>query len=147
MIAVIQRVSRAAVYVDGEAIARIGCGLQILLGVMHDDDESDVEKLVRKIVALRIFPNEAGKMGRNVLQVGGEALVVSQFTLAGEIKKGNRPDFTAAMKPQDAEALYEAFVAAMRAHLPVSTGKFGAMMEVEIHNDGPVTIIADSKRL
>ncbi len=147
MIAVIQRVSRSSVSVEGKEIAHIGRGLQILVGVMHDDDESDVQKLVRKIVALRIFPNEAGKMDRNVVQIGGEALVVSQFTLAGRIKKGNRPDFSEAMKPQEAEALYEAFVAAMREHLPVSTGRFGAMMEVEIRNDGPVTIIADSKRL
>jgi len=118
-----------------------------LLGVMHDDSEADIPKLVKKIVNLRIFPNEAGRFDRSLLDIGGEALVVSQFTLAANVKRGNRPDFTQAMEPKRAEELYEAFVKELAKKVPVQTGQFGAMMEVGIINDGPVTIVVDSKKL
>ncbi len=147
MIALLQRVRESWVRIDGIEVARIGRGLNILLGVMQGDTSEDIEKLVRKIINMRIFPNDAGKFDKNILQIGGEALVVSQFTLAANIKKGNRPDFTAAMPPTEAERLYEEFVATLRRHIPVQTGRFGAMMEVGIINDGPVTIIADSRQL
>jgi len=147
MVALLQRVSKSWVKVDGKEIARIGKGLNILLGVMHDDNEEDVAKLVKKIVNLRIFPNEAGKFDRSLLNVGGEALVVSQFTLAAELKRGNRPDFTRAMEPKRAEELYETFVSELAKRIAVKTGKFGAIKEVGIINDGPVTIVMDSKKL
>ena len=147
MVALLQRVRESWVRIEGKEVARIGRGLSILLGVVQGDSEEDIAKLVKKIVNMRIFPNEAGKFDKNILQIGGEALVVSQFTLAANIKRGNRPDFTAAMPPAEAENLYEMFVAALREHIPVQTGKFGAMMEVGIVNDGPVTIIADSRQL
>jgi D-tyrosyl-tRNA(Tyr) deacylase len=135
------------VKIEGEEIAHIGKGLNILLGVMDEDDEEDIAKLVKKIVNLRIFPNEAGKFDRSLLDVGGEALVVSQFTLAANVKRGNRPDFTRAMEPKRAKELYEAFIAELAKKVSVQTGRFGAMMEVGIVNDGPVTIIIDSKKL
>ncbi len=147
MVALLQRVRESWVRIEDKEVARIGRGLSILLGVVQGDSEEDIAKLVKKIVNMRIFPNEAGKFDKNILQVGGEALVVSQFTLAANIKRGNRPDFSAAMPPAEAKKLYEAFVAALREHIPVQTGKFGAMMEVGILNDGPVTIIADSRQL
>ena len=147
MVAVIQRVSSSWVKVGDKEIARIGKGYNILLGVIEGDTQEDIEKLVKKIINLRIFPNEAGKFDKNIFQIGGEALVVSQFTLAGKIKKGNRPDFTNAMKPDSAKKLYEKFVQKLSEHIPVQTGEFGAMMEVGIMNDGPVTIIANSKEL
>ncbi len=147
MVAVIQRVIGSWVEVEGKEIARIAKGYNILLGVIEGDTDEDIEKLVKKIVNLRIFPNEKGKFDKNILQIQGEALVVSQFTLAGKIKKGNRPDFSAAMKPNEAKKLYEKFVERLGEHIPVQTGEFGAMMEVGIINDGPVTIIANSKEL
>ncbi|QOR61357.1 D-aminoacyl-tRNA deacylase [Sulfurovum sp. ST-21] len=147
MIALIQRVEKSWVKVNGEQIAAIGRGYNILLGVMEGDTYEDVTKLVRKVLALRIFPNEEGKMDRNIVQVVGEVLVVSQFTLAGRIKKGNRPDFTGAMEPKGAKTLYELFIEVLSRELTVASGEFGAMMEVGIVNDGPVTIIADSKTL
>ncbi len=148
MIALIQRVSRSSVTIDGETVAEIGQGLTILLGVLRGDDRSDVEKLAVKIPHLRIFSDEAGKMNRSLLDIGGEALVVSQFTLAGNVKKGRRPSFDAAMPPKEAKELYEDFCDALRgAGVGVETGRFGAMMEVEIVNDGPVTFIVDSKAL
>ena len=147
MVALLQRVHESWVKVDGQEIGRIGKGLNILLGVMHDDSEADIPKLVKKIVNLRIFPNEAGRFDRSLLDIGGEALVVSQFTLAANVKRGNRPDFTQAMEPKRAEELYEAFVKELAKKVPVQTGQFGAMMEVGIINDGPVTIVVDSKKL
>ena len=147
MVALLQRVSASWVRIDGKEIARIGQGLSILLGVIQEDSEEDIAKLVKKIVNMRIFPNEAGKFDKSILQIGGEALVVSQFTLAANIKRGNRPDFSAAMPPAEAKRLYDKFVAALREHIPVQTGEFGAMMEVGIINDGPVTIIADSREI
>ncbi|WP_201353298.1 D-aminoacyl-tRNA deacylase [Hydrogenimonas urashimensis] len=147
MIALVQRVSRSSVSVDGDEIARIGRGFTILLGVLKEDSESDINKLVPKLVHLRIFADEAGKMNRSILDVGGEALVVSQFTLAGSVKKGRRPSFDDAMPPKEAKRLYERFCETLETYVPVRTGEFGTMMDVEIHNDGPVTFIVDSKAL
>ncbi len=148
MIALIQRVSRSSVTIEGEKIAQIGQGMTILLGVLKGDEEKDIDKLVAKIPYLRIFSDEAGKMNRSLLDIGGEALVVSQFTLAGSVKKGRRPTFDAAMEPSEAEKLYELFCQALQAAgVTVKTGRFGAMMEVEIINDGPVTFIVDSREL
>jgi len=147
VIALIQRVSRSSVVVDGDEIAHIGRGLNILLGVLKGDGESDIEKLVPKLVHLRIFADEEGKMNRSILDMGGEALVVSQFTLAGSVKKGRRPSFDNAMPPNEAERLYEIFCEKLEEYIPVQRGEFGAMMDVEIHNDGPVTFIVDSKDL
>ena len=147
MIALLQRVSSSSVTVAGEEVARIGRGLNILLGVFKGDTEADIDKLVPKIVNLRIFADEAGKMNLSLLDIGGEALVVSQFTLAGSVKKGRRPSFDAAMPPQEARKLYETFCQTLARHVPVQTGRFGAMMDVVIHNDGPVTFIVDSREL
>ena len=147
MIALLQRVSRSSVVVEGREIARIGKGLNILLGVLKGDTEADIDKLVSKIVHLRIFADEGGRMNRSLIDIAGEVLVVSQFTLAGSVKKGRRPSFDAAMPPEEAKRLYELFCRNMAAHVPVQTGEFGAMMEVKIHNDGPVTFIVDSKKL
>lgn len=147
MIALLQRVSRSSVVVEGREIARIGRGYNILLGVLKGDTEADIDKLVPKIVHLRIFADEAGKMNRSVLDIGGEALVVSQFTLAGSVKKGRRPSFDDAMPPQEAKRLYDIFCERLAEHVPVQRGEFGAMMDVEIHNDGPVTFIVDSRAL
>ncbi len=147
MTALIQRVSSSYVKIETEEVAAIGKGYNILLGVMQDDTEVDIEKLVNKIVKLRIFPNEAGKMDNNIVDVGGEVLVVSQFTLAANLKRGTRPDFNRAMKPDEANRLYELFKEKLGVFVPVQSGVFGAMMEVGIVNDGPVTIIVDSRQL
>ena len=147
MIALLQRVSRSSVLVEGREIARIGQGLNILLGVLKGDTEADIDKLVSKLVHLRIFADEAGRMNRSLLDIGGEVLVVSQFTLAGSVKKGRRPSFDAAMPQEEAKRLYDLFCGEMAGYVPVQTGEFGAMMEVEIHNDGPVTFIVDSREL
>jgi len=142
---VIQRVKRASVTVDGEIIGAIGPGLLVLLGVKQGDGERDLEFLVNKTIGLRIFPDEAGKMNRSVLDVGGELLVVSQFTLYGDARKGKRPSFTDAAPPEQAERLYELFCARARERgVAVQTGRFAAMMDVELVNDGPVTILVDS---
>ena len=147
MRALLQRVKSSWVKIDEKEVARIAIGYNILLGVMHDDNEQDIEKLIKKIINLRIFPNEEGKFDKNIVQVGGEILVVSQFTLAANCKRGNRPDFTQAMPPKEAKRLYEEFVTKLAKHIKVQTGEFGAMMEVGIINDGPVTIVLDSKEL
>ena len=144
MKALIQRVKSSWVKVEDKEIARIGKGYNILLAVVQGDSEQDIKKLVKKILNLRIFPNEEGRLDKNILQVGGEILVVSQFTLAARCKRGNRPDFTEAMPPQDAKLLYEEFIAALAQYIEIKSGEFGAMMEVGIINDGPVTIILDS---
>ena len=142
MVALVQRVREASVEVDGAVSGAIGEGLMILLGVHKDDTEQEVEWLARKCANLRIFRDEAGLMNRSVLDVGGEALVVSQFTLYGNAAKGNRPSFVDSARPEKAAALYERFVEALSAHLgkPVATGVFGAMMQVHLVNDGPVTL-------
>ncbi|WP_456433067.1 D-aminoacyl-tRNA deacylase [Nitratifractor sp.] len=147
MIALLQRVSRSAVRVEGETIARIGPGVTILLGVLLDDRSADIDRLVKKIPFLRIFPDEKGRMDRSLVDIGGEALVVSQFTLAADLRRGRRPSFDAAMPPDPARELYEEFCRRLAEHVPVKRGIFGAMMEVEILNDGPVTLILDSRKL
>ena len=142
MVALVQRVSEAHVTVDGEMTGAIGAGLLVLLGVHRDDTEAELAWLVNKVANLRIFPDEDGRMNRSLLDVGGEALVVSQFTLYGDARKGNRPSFVASAPPERAEALYEAFVAALGDRLgrAVPTGVFGAHMDVHLVNDGPVTL-------
>lgn len=147
MIAVVQRVSRARVTVDGEEVAGIEKGLLVLLGVKKGDGVRDVDYLVRKISGLRIFSDEEGKMNRALQDpdVNGELLAVSQFTLAGDVRKGKRPSFDKAEEPDVARKRFDDFVLAMRnASITVKTGVFGAMMNVELVNDGPVTLIVDS---
>jgi D-aminoacyl-tRNA deacylase len=140
--AVVQRVSRARVAVDGEAVAQIGAGLCILLGVAEEDGEGEAVRLAAKAAHLRIFENDLGKFDLSVLDTGGEALVVSQFTLIADTAKGNRPSFSHAAPPDRAEALYEVFCDALEAEgVRVGRGVFGARMEVELLNDGPVTIV------
>ncbi|MCL6646708.1 MAG: D-tyrosyl-tRNA(Tyr) deacylase [Chloroflexi bacterium] len=148
MKAVIQRVRRASVRVAGEEVATIGRGLVILLGIGHDDQEALADLFAEKTAHLRIFPNEAGKFDRSLLESGGEALVVSQFTLLADLRRGRRPSFTAAAPPERAAPLVDRFVAALRAlGVPTATGIFGAMMEVELVNEGPVTIVLESAEL
>ena len=141
MRALLQRVSRASVTVDGKVISRIGKGLVILLGVGHGDGEEQVSFLAEKIANLRIFEDDQGKTNLSILDVKGEAIVVSQFTLYADTRKGRRPSFIDAAVPDVAEPLVDRFVQKLRGHdIPTQTGKFGAHMEVEIHNDGPVTV-------
>ncbi|NPA82332.1 MAG: D-tyrosyl-tRNA(Tyr) deacylase [Epsilonproteobacteria bacterium] len=147
MIALLQRVKSSSVKVDQKEVSKIGKGINILLGVLKEDSEEDIKKLVNKIVNLRIFSDEEGKMNLSVLDVKGEILVVSQFTLAADVRKGRRPSFDNAMNPKEAKRLYEAFCSSLEEFLSVKRGIFGAMMEVEIINDGPVTFILDSKAL
>lgn len=147
MRAVIQRVSRASVGVEGEIIGEIGAGMLILLGVEAGDTDADLAWLVSRVARVRIFDDENGKMNLSVRDIGGNALVVSQFTLFGSMKKGSRPSYNRAAVPAEAIPLYEKFVAELSAAIekPVPTGKFGAMMEVSLVNDGPVTIFLDSR--
>ena len=148
MIAVLQRAASASVRVENRTVGEIGGGLLILLGVATTDSERDAEALVRKIVRCRIFADEAGKMNRSLLDVGGAALVVSNFTLLANYTHGNRPDYFGAARPDTAVPLYERFCALMRAEgVSVSTGEFGADMRVMLEGDGPVTIVMDSKEL
>ena len=145
MRACIQRVSEAQVTVDGAVIGRINGGLVVLLGVGHDDGEAQLNWLAEKIVGLRIFEDDAGKMNRSLTEAGGAMLVVSQFTLYGDARKGRRPSFTDAAPPELAERLYEAFVAKVRAAgVEVATGKFREHMLVSLVNDGPVTLWIDT---
>ena len=142
----VQRVSRASVTVGGEVVGRIGPGLVGLVGVAQGDTEEDVRYLVEKTVNLRIFPDEAGKFNRSLVDVGGGLLLVSQFTLISDTRKGRRPSFIEAAGPAEAEALFNRFVElAQLSGLKVETGRFQQHMLVEIHNDGPVTILLDSK--
>lgn len=148
MIAVLQRAAAAAVRVDGKTVGEIGQGLLVLLGVSVDDGAHDAEVLARKIAKCRIFSDEQGKMNRSVIDVGGAVLVVSNFTLLANYVHGNRPDYLAAARPEQAIPLYEQFCALMRAEgLPVATGEFGADMRVMLEGDGPVTIVMNSKEL
>jgi D-aminoacyl-tRNA deacylase len=141
MRALIQRVSKASVTVDGQTISSIGKGLLILLGVGHNDTEEQAKFLAEKVANLRIFEDEQGKTNLSVLDVKGETIVVSQFTLYADTRKGRRPSFIGAALPDAAEPLVDRFAEFLRGHgVPTQTGKFGAHMEVEIHNDGPVTI-------
>ena len=145
MRALVQRVTEASVEVDDEEVGSIGPGLLVLLGVSSDDDESDAEYLVPKIVNLRIFADEANRFNRSVADVGGAVLVVSQFTLYADTRRGRRPDFTRAAPPDLAERLYEHTVSLLReTGLTVATGRFQAYMQVKSRNDGPVTILLDS---
>ncbi len=146
MRALLQRVRRASVHVDQELVGQIGPGLLVLLGVTQSDTADQARWLADKIVTLRVFADEHGKMNRDVTENGGGVLVVSQFTLYGDCRKGRRPSFVEAAPPEIAIPLYEAFIDAVRAHgVPVATGRFGAMMQVELVNDGPVTLLVDSK--
>ena len=146
--AVVQRVSRAEVRVDGKATGSVGRGLAVLLGVAREDGDDDARLLADKVAALRIFEDPAGKMNLALAEVGGGVLVVSQFTLLGDARKGNRPSFVDAAGPEAANALYEHFCALLREKgLPLATGVFRAEMEVELVNEGPVTILLDSRRL
>ena len=150
MIALLQRVSSSKAEVDGEVVGQIGRGLNILLGVEKGDTERDIDLLVEKIVNLRIFPSEDGgkDFDRSLLEIGGEALVVSQFTLPASLRKGRRPSFDKAEEPRRAKELYEKFVQALREKgVKVETGIFGADMKVYIENDGPVTFILRSEDL
>jgi len=143
--AVVQRVRAARVVVGGEQVGAVGPGLCVLLGVAESDDEAQAARLAGRVARLRIFENESGRFDRSLTDVGGEALVVSQFTLIADTAKGNRPSFTHAAAPEHAEPLYEAFCDALGAEgVRVARGTFGARMLVEIANDGPVTIVLDS---
>jgi D-tyrosyl-tRNA(Tyr) deacylase len=140
MRALVQRVSRASVSVDGEPVSEIGRGMLVLLGVKTTDSEEDADRIARKLKALRIFEDEDGRMNENVEQAGGEILCVSQFTLYGDTRKGNRPSFVEAAPPDQAEHLYERVRTALEAH----GGRFGARMQVELVNDGPVTLLVET---
>ena len=145
MRAVVQRVRRASVTVGGASVAEVGAGAVILLGVASGDGADEAERLAGKIARLRIFENEEGRFDRSLLDAGGEALVVSQFTLLADTEKGNRPSFTDAAAPAQAEPLYDEFCAALAsAGVPVSRGVFGARMQVALVNDGPVTLVLDA---
>ena len=142
---VVQRVSSARVVVDGETVGEIGGGLCALLGIARGDGEEDADRLAGRVARLRIFENEEGRFDRSLLDVGGEALVVSQFTLIADTARGNRPSFTDAAAREQAEPLYERFSAALRElGIGVAVGRFGARMTVELVNDGPVTVILDA---
>ncbi len=147
MIAVVQRVREASVTVEGAVVGAIGPGLLVLLGVHTTDTAAEADWLARKVAGLRIFADEAGKMNRSVVDAGGEVLVVSQFTLYGDVQKGFRPSFIEAAAPDVAVPLYERFCRAVEAHVgrPVPTGRFGAMMDVALVNDGPVTILVERR--
>ncbi|MGQ9586044.1 MAG: D-aminoacyl-tRNA deacylase [Anaerolineae bacterium] len=146
MRAVVQRVNHAAVLVDGRTVGQIGAGFLVLLGIKEGDDEEDARYLAQKIAHLRVFPDADGKFNLSLLDTGGEALVVSQFTLYADTRKGRRPSFSHAALPEVAEPMVERFVELLAAEgVPVQTGRFQAMMQVRLENDGPVTIWLDSE--
>ena len=147
MRAVIQRVSQASVTVEGAIIGQIQQGLMVLVGIVNEDDSADIEWLSNKIIHMRIFDDENGVMNKSLIEVGGAILLVSQFTLHAATKKGNRPSYNAAAKPEVSIPLYEAMIQQLQKDLgaPIQTGRFGADMKVALINDGPVTIIIDSK--
>jgi len=147
MRAVVQRVSEASVRIEGRVVGEIGPGLLVLLGVGRGDSEADADYLAGKVVHLRVFPDEGGQMNRSLLETGGSVLVVSQFTLYGDVRKGRRPGFSSAAPPEEANRLYEHFVALLRGlGAKVETGVFQAMMDVTLVNHGPVTLWLDSSR-
>ena len=148
MRAVVQRVTEASVSVDSAEKGRIGRGFMVLVGISSDDNEADAEYLADKVAKLRVFEDSEGKMNLSLLDVGGEVLAVSQFTLYGDARKGNRPGFTSAAPPDKAEALYRQFVDVLKTRgLKIEEGVFRAHMKVHLVNDGPVTILLDSKKL
>ncbi len=148
MRACVQRVRHAQVTIAGAPISQIARGLLVLLGVAKNDTHGDARELAQKIAGLRVFEDEEGKMNRSLAEVAGEMLVVSQFTLLGDCRKGRRPSFIDAAAPELAEALYETFVATVRSlNIPVATGRFREHMEVTLCNDGPVTLLVDSRKL
>lgn len=141
----VQRVDHASVSVDGEVVGRIGAGLLALVGAGRADTSADAEALARKVVGLRIFPDEDGRFNRSLIDVGGAMLVVSQFTLYADVRRGRRPSFTEAARPEQAEHLIDQFVEAVRARgVEVATGRFGAMMEVDLRNNGPFTLMVET---
>ncbi len=145
MRALVQRVSRSAVFINGELTAEIGRGMLILLGVGREDTPENIQYVAGKCIHLRIFEDEQGRMNRSLAEIGGQVLVVSQFTLYGDTRKGRRPGYSGAAPPEMAEAYYSEFVDALRSQgVSVRTGQFGANMQVEIHNDGPVTLMVES---
>jgi D-tyrosyl-tRNA(Tyr) deacylase len=147
MRAVVQRVSRGRVKVNGEVVGQIGKGYVVLLGVAREDDAAAAEYMAEKIAGLRVFEDEEGKMNRSIQEAGGSILAVSQFTLYGDVRRGRRPGFDRAARPEQAEPLYERFVERLRAlGIQVETGRFQTHMEVELVNDGPVTILVDSEK-
>jgi D-tyrosyl-tRNA(Tyr) deacylase len=146
MRAAVQRVSRASVVIGGQTVGAIDAGLLVLLGITHDDTSEQAKWLAEKIAGLRIFNDADGKMNRDLAEVGGAMLIVSQFTLYGDCRKGKRPSFIDAARPEIAIPLYEAFINGVKAlGIPVATGRFGADMRVELVNDGPVTLIVEAK--
>jgi D-tyrosyl-tRNA(Tyr) deacylase len=148
MRACVQRVSQASVTVDGQIVGQIACGLLVLLGVCQEDEQRDLDYLVEKIIGLRIFQDDEGKMNRSVVESGGGLLVVSQFTLLGDCRKGRRPSFVRAAEPGKAEEFYEKFVERVRQQgIEVATGRFQAHMDVALVNDGPVTLLLDSRKV
>lgn len=146
MIAVVQRVTQAHVEVSGEIVGSIGAGLLVLLGIDKDDADQDLEYICSKLLNLRIFPDESGRMNRSLLEFGGAVLLVSQFTLLGNVRKGRRPNFTNAAAPHIAEAMYLKAAETLRHQVEVATGVFGASMNVSLVNEGPVTLILESPR-
>ena len=148
MRALLQRVRRAGVSIDGKTVGQIDQGLLALACIGHEDTENDLDLMAQKVVNLRIFADEQQKMNRSLLDVGGSILAVSQFTLYADCRKGRRPSFLGAAPPEQGKALFDQWVEKLRGHsVPVETGEFGAMMDVELINDGPVTIWLDTKEL
>lgn len=145
MILLCERVNGAALRVDGELISEIGKGLAVFVGVFGDDDENDVKKAAKKICELRIFENESGKMDKSVTDIGGEILLVSNFTLCGDASHGRRPEFIRAARPEKAEPLYESLAKEMSAYVSVKRGVFGADMKISVDNDGPVNLIYSTR--
>ena len=147
MRAVVQRVSRAEVVIEGAPVARIGKGIMALVAISRQDTEKDLQWMAKKIVELRIFNDSQGKLNLSLQDIGGQLLVVSQFTLYGDCRKGRRPSYSEAAPPAEAEKLYERFIEIIRQYVPdVKTGQFQAMMEVNLSNSGPVTLIIDRQR-
>ncbi|MYB93020.1 D-tyrosyl-tRNA(Tyr) deacylase [Candidatus Poribacteria bacterium] len=147
MRAVVQRVKSASVTVDGKRVSEIGAGVLVFLGVAHDDTATELAYIANKVANLRIFEDEDGKMNRSLLETGGAALVVSQFTLYGDCRKGRRPSFINAARPEVANTLYEQFITLLKQQsIPTQGGTFQAMMDVQLINDGPVTILLDSDK-